>query len=105
MSDGSAYALPKAELHVHIEGTFEPELIFALAERNRVALPYQSVDALRAAYQFTDLQSFLNLYYAGMAVLRTPSAQAFVPGVGRVVEVFVHQQHPSTGLHHSGQLP
>jgi len=72
MSDGSAYLLPKAELHLHIEGTFEPELIFALAERNRVALPYPSVDALRAAYQFTDLQSFLNLYYAGMAVLKAP---------------------------------
>jgi len=65
------YTLPKAELHVHIEGTFEPELIFALAERNRVALPFRSVDELRAAYEFTDLQSFLDLYYAAMNVLRT----------------------------------
>jgi adenosine deaminase len=65
-----ARRLPKAELHVHIEGTFEPELIFELAERNRVALPYSSVEALRHAYAFTDLQSFLNLYYAAMAVLR-----------------------------------
>lgn len=64
-------ALPKAELHLHIEGTFEPELIFEIAERNRVAVPYSSVDALRAAYDFTDLQSFLNIYYAGMSVLRT----------------------------------
>ncbi|MFO0995418.1 MAG: adenosine deaminase [Alphaproteobacteria bacterium] len=62
-------ALPKAELHVHIEGTLEPELIFALARRNGVALPYPSVDALRAAYRFTDLQSFLDIYYAGASVL------------------------------------
>jgi adenosine deaminase len=64
--------LPKAELHVHIEGTLEPELIFTLAERNGVPLAYASVEELRAAYAFTDLQSFLNLYYAGMSVLRTP---------------------------------
>ena len=61
--------LPKAELHLHIEGSLEPELIFALARRNRVALPYASVEALRAAYAFSDLQSFLNLYYAGASVL------------------------------------
>jgi len=61
--------LPKAELHIHIEGSLEPELIFALAERNGVALPYPSVDALRAAYAFTDLQSFLDIYYAGASVL------------------------------------
>lgn len=64
-------ALPKAELHLHIEGTFEPELIFKMAERNKVRLPYASVEALRSAYQFQDLQSFLDLYYAGMSVLRT----------------------------------
>lgn len=63
--------LPKAELHVHIEGTFEPELIFAIAERNKITVPYPSVEALKAAYQFADLQSFLNLYYAGMNVLQT----------------------------------
>ena len=62
-------AMPKAELHIHIEGSLEPELIFALAERNGVALPYASVDALRAAYAFTDLQSFLDIYYAGASVL------------------------------------
>jgi adenosine deaminase len=62
--------MPKAELHVHIEGTLEPELIFELARRNGVALPYPSVEALRAAYAFTDLQSFLDLYYAGASVLR-----------------------------------
>ena len=62
-------AMPKAELHIHIEGSLEPELIFALAARNGVALPYASVDALRAAYAFTNLQSFLDIYYAGASVL------------------------------------
>ncbi|BAL97282.1 adenosine deaminase [Rubrivivax gelatinosus] len=62
-------AMPKAELHVHIEGTLEPELIFRLAERNGVVLPYASVEALRAAYAFSDLQSFLDIYYAGASVL------------------------------------
>ena len=60
---------PKAELHIHIEGSLEPELIFALAQRNRVALAYPSVEALRAAYDFSDLQSFLDIYYAGASVL------------------------------------
>jgi len=60
---------PKAELHMHIEGSLEPELIFKLAQRNGVALPYPSVEALRAAYAFTDLQSFLDIYYAGASVL------------------------------------
>ena len=64
-------AMPKAELHLHIEGTLEPELIFRLAERNRVKLPYPSVQALRDAYAFTDLQSFLDIYYAGASVLLT----------------------------------
>ena len=63
--------MPKAELHIHIEGSLEPELIFALAERNNVALAYASVEALRAAYAFTDLQSFLDIYYAGASVLIT----------------------------------
>jgi adenosine deaminase len=61
--------MPKAELHVHVEGTLEPELIFKLAARNGVALAYPSVEALRAAYAFTDLQSFLDVYYAGASVL------------------------------------
>ncbi|MFP3556302.1 adenosine deaminase [Paraburkholderia sp. SIMBA_049] len=60
---------PKAELHIHIEGSLEPELIFKLAERNGVTLAYDSIDALRAAYAFTDLQSFLDIYYAGASVL------------------------------------
>ncbi|MEN9628194.1 MAG: hypothetical protein RJA10_1421 [Pseudomonadota bacterium] len=61
--------MPKAELHLHIEGSLEPELIFQLAQRNGVSLPYASVEALRAAYAFTDLQSFLDIYYAGASVL------------------------------------
>ena len=62
-------AMPKAELHIHIEGSLEPELIFALARRNGIALAYPSVQALRQAYAFTDLQSFLDIYYAGASVL------------------------------------
>ena len=61
--------MPKAELHIHIEGSLEPQRIFELARRNGVALPYPSVEALRAAYAFTDLQSFLDIYYAGASVL------------------------------------
>jgi adenosine deaminase len=64
-------AAPKAELHVHIEGSLEPELIFELAKRNQVTLPYANVEALRAAYAFTNLQSFLDVYYAGASVLIT----------------------------------
>ncbi|MER5193241.1 adenosine deaminase [Streptomyces sp. NPDC002755] len=64
-------SLPKAELHLHIEGTLEPELAFELAARNGVALPYADTDELRKAYRFEDLQSFLNLYYELMTVLRT----------------------------------
>ena len=62
-------AMPKAELHIHIEGSLEPELIFALAQRNGVAIPYASVEDLRRAYAFTNLQSFLDIYYAGASVL------------------------------------
>ena len=63
--------LPKVELHLHIEGTLEPEMMFELAERNGVDLPFASVDEVRAAYEFTDLQSFLDIYYQGAAVLQT----------------------------------
>lgn len=63
--------MPKAELHIHIEGSLEPELIFALAQRNDIALNYPSIEALRAAYAFTDLQSFLDIYYAGASVVLT----------------------------------
>ena len=63
--------LPKAELHLHIEGTFEPELMFKIAERNHIVLKYGSVEALREAYQFNNLQDFLDIYYAGAGVLKT----------------------------------
>lgn len=63
--------LPKAELHLHIEGTLEPELMFELAERNQLEIPYGSVDEVRAAYEFDDLQAFLDIYYQAAEVLRT----------------------------------
>ena len=64
-------AMPKAELHVHVEGTLEPELKFELAQRNGIELPYESVEEMRAAYDFDDLPSFLRVYYEGMSGLRT----------------------------------
>jgi adenosine deaminase len=63
--------LPKAELHLHIEGSFEPELLFEIARRNRVEIPYSSIDALKTAYKFSNLQEFLDIYYQGMNVLLT----------------------------------
>ena len=73
MTDLDAFiaGLPKAELHMHIEGSLEPELMFALAERNAVAIPFDSVEAVRAAYSFSNLQDFLDIYYQGANVLRT----------------------------------
>ena len=71
VSDDFIRRLPKAELHLHIEGSFEPELMFDIAGRNGVKLGYGSVDELKAAYDFADLQEFLDLYYAGMSVLLT----------------------------------
>lgn len=74
MSDadtGFLRSLPKAELHLHLEGTLEPELMFQLAERNGLELPYSDVDALRSAYEFGNLQDFLDLYYQGAGVLQT----------------------------------
>jgi len=101
-------ALPKVELHVHIEGTLEPELIFALAARNGLALPYGSLDELRARYAFDDLQSFLDLYYANMAVLRTPAdfaelAEAYLrraaaAGVRHAEIFFDPQAHLARGV-------
>jgi adenosine deaminase len=64
-------AMPKAELHIHIEGSLEPEMAFALAARNGITLPHANAQALRQAYAFTDLQSFLDLYYQGAGVLQT----------------------------------
>ena len=69
--DAFIAGLPKAELHMHIEGSLEPELMFALAERNGVAIPFDSVEAVRAAYNFSNLQDFLDIYYQGANVLRT----------------------------------
>jgi adenosine deaminase len=69
MDEALIRRLPKAELHLHLEGSFEPELMFAIAGRNGVALPYKTVDEVRKAYQFTDLQSFLDIYYAAARVL------------------------------------
>ena len=99
---------PKAELHVHIEGTLEPELIFALAQRNGVTLPYADVEALRNAYAFTDLQSFLDLYYAGCDVLRTEQdffdlawayfERAARDHVVRVEPFFDPQSHTARGI-------
>ncbi|MGF1759579.1 adenosine deaminase [Photobacterium sagamiensis] len=69
--DGFIKTLPKVELHLHIEGTLEPELMFELALRNKIKLPYQNVEQVRQAYEFDDLQSFLELYYQGAQVLQT----------------------------------
>ncbi|MFJ5216035.1 adenosine deaminase [Streptomyces sp. NPDC088354] len=100
--------IPKAELHLHIEGTLEPELAFALAERNGVTLPYASADELRRAYAFDDLQSFLDLYYALMAVLRTERdfadladaylARAAAQGVRHAEIFFDPQAHTARGV-------
>ncbi|MGV9789680.1 adenosine deaminase [Streptomyces sp. NPDC003435] len=100
--------LPKAELHLHIEGTLEPELAFRLAERNGVELPYADTEALREAYRFEDLQSFLNLYYELMAVLRTERdfeeladaylARAAAQGVRHAEIFFDPQAHLARGV-------
>ncbi|MFC7405915.1 adenosine deaminase [Georgenia alba] len=100
--------MPTVELHLHLEGTLEPELILALAERNRVDLPYADPEDLRSRYEFTDLQSFLDLYNANLDVLRTGEdfhdltaaylARAATAGV-RHAEVFLDlQSHTGRGL-------
>src|SRR6187431_2567245 len=71
ITDTLIKSLPKCELHIHIEGSLEPELMFALARRNGIRLPYASVEALRQAYRFSNLQDFLDIYYQGMSVLIT----------------------------------
>ncbi|MGW0044633.1 adenosine deaminase [Rhodococcus sp. NPDC003348] len=99
---------PLAELHMHIEGSLEPELIFELAQRNRVELPYADLDDLRSRYEFTDLQSFLDLYFANMAVLRTAQdfadlarayfARAAAAGVRHAEIFFNPQAHTGRGV-------
>lgn len=107
-SDAALLALPKAELHLHIEGTLEPDLAFELAARNGVSLPYASVDELAAQYEFEDLQSFLDLYYATMDVLRTADdfaeltrrylRRASAQGVRHVELFFDPQAHVARGV-------
>ncbi|MGW3645000.1 adenosine deaminase [Streptomyces sp. NPDC000878] len=101
-------SIPKAELHLHIEGTLEPELAFALAARNGVVLPYADTEELRKAYLFEDLQSFLNLYYELMSVLRTEQdfadlanaylARAAAQGVRHAEIFFDPQAHIARGV-------
>lgn len=69
--DAFVAGLPKAELHLHIEGSLEPELMFALAQRNQIDLPFDSIEDVRAAYAFSNLQDFLDIYYQGANVLLT----------------------------------
>lgn len=100
--------LPKAELHLHIEGTLEPEMMLALARRNKVQLPYKDVDEIRKAYEFNCLQDFLNLYYQGMAVLLTEQdfydltwaylLRVQADGLTHVEMFFDPQAHTSRGV-------
>jgi adenosine deaminase len=100
--------LPKAELHVHVEGTLEPEMMFELAQRNGIEIPYGSVAEIRAAYNFTSLQSFLDIYYQGAAVLVTEQdfydlmlaylKRAHLDGVVRAEIFFDPQTHTARGI-------
>ena len=106
--DGFITGLPKAELHLHIEGSLEPELMFELARRNRVAIPFTSVEAVRAAYAFSNLQDFLDIYYAGANVLRTEEdfrdlalayfTRAAGDGVAHAEIFFDPQTHTDRGI-------
>ena len=117
MADGFASAaeraafiagLPKAELHLHIEGSLEPELMFELAQRNQVAIPFASVEEVRAAYAFSNLQDFLDIYYQGMGVLHTEQdfhdltaaylARADADAVRHVEIFFDPQGHTERGI-------
>ncbi|MCZ6518872.1 MAG: adenosine deaminase, partial [Actinobacteria bacterium] len=101
-------SLPKAELHVHIEGTLEPEMMFGLGKRNGFDLPFESVDRVAEAYDFTNLQSFLDIYYRGAAVLQTPSDfydlmtayldRAVADGVRHAEIFFDPQTHTERGI-------
>lgn len=108
MDDAFIRGLPKAELHIHIEGSLEPELMFALAARNGIAIPFASVEEVRAAYRFSRLQDFLDIYYAGAAVLRTADdfhdlaaayfARAAADGVVHAEIMFDPQTHTDRGI-------
>jgi adenosine deaminase len=105
---GLIQQLPKCELHIHIEGSLEPELMFALAHRNGIRLPHASVDALRQAYRFSNLQDFLNIYYQGMSVLITEQdfydlawaylRRAHADNVRHVEMFFDPQGHTARGI-------
>jgi adenine deaminase len=107
-SDTLIKRLPKCELHIHIEGSLEPELMFALARRNGIRLRYSSVEALRQAYQFRNLQDFLDIYYQGMSVLITEQdfhdlawaylERAHAENVRHVEMFFDPQGHTSRGI-------
>jgi adenine deaminase len=100
--------LPKAELHLHLEGSLEPEMLFALSKRNGVAIPFDSVEAVRAAYHFSNLQDFLDIYYQGAAVLQTEQdffdltdaylQRAAADGVVHVEVFFDPQTHTDRGI-------
>ncbi len=106
--DALIQRLPKAELHLHIEGSLEPELLFALAERNGLVIPFDSVEEVRAAYDFSNLQDFLDIYYQGMAVLHTEQdfydltlaylARAAADNVRHVEIFFDPQGHTQRGI-------
>ncbi len=106
--DAFVSALPKAELHLHIEGSLEPELMFELAKRNRVTLPFANVEAVRAAYDFSNLQDFLDIYYQGADVLRTEAdffdlamayfRRAHVDNVRHAEIFFDPQTHTDRGI-------
>ena len=106
--DSFITGLPKAELHLHIEGSLEPEQMFAFARRNRIQIPFASVEELRAAYSFTRLQDFLDIYYRGADVLRTEEdfhdlalayfARAHTDGVVHAEIFFDPQTHTDRGL-------
>jgi len=108
ITDALITALPKCELHIHIEGSLEPELMFALAARNGIKLPFDSVEAVRRAYQFTQLQDFLDIYYQGMSVLITEQDfydlawadlnRAKADNVRHVEMFFDPQGHTSRGI-------
>src|SRR5919198_1055925 len=108
MHDALITQLPKCELHIHVEGSLEPELMFALARRNGIRLPYASVEAVRQAYRFRDLQDFLDIYYQGMSVLITEQdfydlawaylERAHADNVRHVEMFFDPQGHTSRGI-------